>query len=125
MSEDSSSEPPNKKPKVLKNQAHLNDTFLEFMDITMESVDDQVDSEIQRYMGYKLENPIEILEFWATNDSFPYLKRLAKNFLNLPSCTFHSNCCFLTMDNSFYRKCKNLPAEDIENLTFLHQNIKI
>lgn len=124
MNDDSSGQPSSKKQKVMKNQAHLNDTFLEFMDITMESVDDQVDSEIQRYMGYKLDNPIDILEFWAANDSFPYLKRLAKNYLNLPSCTFHNNCCFLS-DTSFYQKCKYLPTEDVESLTFLHQNIKI
>lgn len=125
MNEDNLSQPPHKKQKTMKNQSHLNDTFLEFMDITMESVDDQVDSEIQRYMGYKLENPIDILEFWATNDSFPYLKKLARNLLNLPSCTFHSNCCFLTTDNEFYQKCQYLPAEDIESLTFLHQNVKV
>lgn len=125
MSEDSEtvSQPVSKKLKTTKNQAHLNDTFLEFMDITMESLDDQVNSEIQCYMGFKLENPVDIQEFWRTNDCFPYLKKLARNNLNLPSCTFHGNCCFLSAGNEFYQKCRHLPADDIENLTFLHQNL--
>lgn len=131
MNEDSchneSQPPPAKKQKsttTTKNQTHLSDTFLEFMDITMESVDDQVNSEIQRYMGFKIENLIDIVEFWSSNDSFPYLKRLARNYLNVPACTFHSNCCFLSNENEFYQKCKSLSApDDIENLTFLHQNL--
>jgi hypothetical protein len=117
--------PPSKKQKTAasKNQTHLSDTFAEFMDCTMESVDDQVNSEIQRYMGYKLDNPVDIIEFWASNDSFPYMKKLAKNYLNLPSCTFYNNCCFLSDGHEFYQKCKNLHADDIENLTFLHRNL--
>lgn len=122
MGDDDSSEPPEKKHKINQSKSPVNDTFLEFMDITMESVDDQVNSEIQCYMGHKLENPIDIVEFWRENDCFPYLKKLARNFLNLPSCTFHSNCCFLSAGNELYQKCQNLPAEDIETLTFLHQN---
>jgi hypothetical protein len=122
MNEDGGSQPPAKKQKV-KNQAHVNDTFLEFMDFTMESIDDQVNSEIQCYMGFKLEDPVDIVEFWKANDCFPFIKKMARNLLNLPSCTFHSNCCFLSADNEFYRKCQNLPADDIENLTFLHQNL--
>lgn len=120
---DGAQPPVAKKQKIMKNQSHLNDTFLEFMDITMESLDDQVNSEIQCYMGFKLENPIDIVEFWRTNDCFPYLKKLARNFLNLPSCTFHANCCFLSAGNEFFQKCRHLPADDIENLTFLHQNL--
>lgn len=120
MNEDNDGTQP---PVAKKQKMHLNDTFLEFMDITMESLDDQVNSEIQCYMGFKLENPIDIVEFWRTNDCFPYLKKLARNFLNLPSCTFHANCCFLSAGNEFFQKCRHLPAEDIENLTFLHQNL--
>lgn len=123
MNEENTSKPPNKKQKIAINKSHLNDTFIEFMDITMESVDDQVNSEIQRYMGYKLDAPIEIVEFWGSNDSFPYLKKLAKNYLNLPSCTFHSHCCFLNDGNEFFQKCKNLQSDDIETLTFLHRNL--
>lgn len=125
MNEDSEvmKPPAAKKQKIMKTQSHLNDTFLEFMDITMESLDDQVNSEIQCYMGFKLETPIDIVEFWRTNDCFPYLKKLARNFLNLPSCTFHGNCCFLSAGNEFFQKCRHLPADDIENLTFLHQNL--
>lgn len=119
----SSSEPVQKKQKTNQSKSHVSDTFIEFMDITMESVDDQVNSEIQCYMGHKLENPVDIVEFWRENDCFPYLKKLARNFLNLPSCTFHSNCCFLSAGNELYHKCHNLPAEDIETLTFLHQNL--
>lgn len=124
MGDDDASQPAAKKMKLGKSQAksHLSDTFLEFMDITMESVDDQVNSEIQCYMGFKLENPVDIVDFWRDNDCFPYLKKLARNFLNLPSCTFHSNCCFLSAGHELYLKCQNLPAEDIETLTFLHQN---
>jgi hypothetical protein len=109
--------------KKQKMQSNLNDTFLEFMDITMESLDDQVNSEIQCYMGFKLDNPIDMVEFWRTNDCFPFLKKLARNFLNLPSCTFHGTCCFLSAGNEFFHKCRHLPADDIENLTFLHQNL--
>lgn len=124
MSEDQEqAQPVAKKLKISKNQTHHNETFLEFMDITMESLDDQVNSEIQCYMGFKLENPVDILEFWRTTDCFPYLKKLARNYLNLPSCTFHGNCCFLSAGNEFYQKCRHLPADDIENLTFLHQNL--
>lgn len=123
MNEDSCGQPSAKRQRPNQNQTHLNDTFFEFMDLTMESVDDQVNSEIQRYMGYKLENLVDIVEFWATNDSFPYLKRLARNYLNLPSCTFHSNCCFLNNENEFYQKCKNLASDEIEHLSFLHQNL--
>lgn len=124
MGDDDTSQPPAKKSKLGMNQSksHVNDTFIEFMDITMESVDDQVNSEIQCYMGFKLENPVNIVDFWRDNDCFPYLKKLARNFLNLPSCTFHSNCCFLSAGHELYQKCQNLPAEDIETLTFLHQN---
>lgn len=117
------SQPVQKKQKIAKNQTHLNDTFFEFMDITMESLDDQVNSEIQCYMGFKLENPVDIVKFWRTTDCFPYLKKLARNYLNLPSCTFHGNCCFLSAGNEFYQKCRHLPVDDTENLTFLHQNL--
>lgn len=123
MGDDDSSEPVEKKQKLNQSKSHVSDTFIEFMDITMESVDDQVNSEIQCYMGHKLENPVDIVEYWRENDCFPYLKKLARNFLNLPSCTFHSNCCFLSAGNELYQKCQNLPAEDIETLTFLHQNL--
>lgn len=125
MGDDDAVQPPAKKQKCGKIQpkASVNDTFLEFMDITMESVDDQVNSEIQCYMGFKLENPVDIVEFWRETECFPYLKQMARNFLNLPSCTFHSNCCFLSAGNELYQKCQNLPAEDIETLTFLHQNL--
>lgn len=124
MSEDQEqAQPVAKKLKISKNQTHHNETFLEFMDITMESLDDQVNSEIQCYMGFKLDNPVDILEFWRSTDCFPYLKKLARNYLNLPSCTFHGNCCFLSAGNEFYQKCRHLPADDIENLTFLHQNL--
>lgn len=122
INEDSDLQPQVKKQKssATQSKSHLSDTFLEFMDITMESVDDQVNSEIQCYMGFKLEDPVDIVEFWRTNDCFPYLKQLARNLLNLPSCTFHSDCCFLSAGHEFYQKCRNLPAEDVETLTFLH-----
>lgn len=124
MNDEDSMEPSNKKIKLENNQSksYVNDTFLEFMDITMESVDDQVNSEIQCYMGFKLDNPVDIVDFWRDNDCFPYLKKLARNYLNLPSCTFHSNCCFLSNGNELYLKCQNLSADDIETLTFLHQS---
>lgn len=99
MSDEDAMEPTTKKMKMDNNQlskSYVNDTFLEFMDITMENIDDQVNSEIQCYMGFKLENPVDIVDFWRETDCFPYLKRLAVNYLNLPSCTFHSNCCFLS-----------------------------
>lgn len=118
-------QPPAKKQRTLKSpeSSNLTETFLEFMDIHMESIDDQVNSEIQCYMGFKLENPIDIVDFWRDNECFPYLKKLARNILNLPSCTFHSNCCFLGAGNELYLKFQNLPAEEIEMMTFLHQNI--
>ena len=123
MGDDDSSELPEKKQKINQSKSPVNDTFIEFMDITMESVDDQVNSEIQCYMGHKLDNQVDTVEYWRENECFPYLKKLALNFLNLPSCTFHSNCCFLSSGNEFYQKCQNLPADDIETLTFLHQNL--
>lgn len=119
IGDDDSMQPPSKKQKVLK--SHLNDTFVEFMDMSMESVDDQVNSEVQCYMGLKLENPVQIVEFWRDTDCFPYLKKLARNILSLPSCTFHSNCCFLGAGNELYTKFQNLPADEIETFTFLHQ----
>lgn len=102
--EDSMDAPPTKKTKVdSQSKSYVNDTFLEFMDITMESIDDQVNSEIQCYMGFKLDNPVDIVDFWRDTDCFPYLKKLAANYLNLPSCTFHSNCCFLsTGEQTFF-----------------------
>lgn len=115
--EDDSSEPQSKKQKVVSNP------FLEFMDMSMESVDDQVNSEIQCYMGLKLENPVEIVEFWRDTDCFPLLKKLARNVLNMPSCTFHSDCCFIGASNELYLKFQNLPADEIETFTFLHQNL--
>lgn len=121
MGEDDSMQPPSKKQRHDSQlKSHMNEAFLEFMDITMESIDDQVNSEIQCYMGFKLESPVDIVDFWRETDCFPYLKKLARNFLNLPSCTFHSNCCFLAAGNELYQKCQNLTAEDIETLTFLH-----
>lgn len=125
MITDDDSEPSAKKQKVVSNQkkSHLNETFLEFMDMSMESTDDQVNSEIQCYMGLKLENPVEIVEFWRDCESFPYLKKLARNILNMPSCTFHSNCCFIGSGNELYMKFQNLPADEIETFTFLHQNL--
>jgi len=125
INQENGSQPPTKKQKLAKNtstKSHLSDTFLEFMDISMESLDDQVNSEIQCYMGFKLEDPVNILDFWRENECFPYLKKLARNLLNLPSCTFHSNCCFLSAGNEFYKKCESLSSEDVETLTFLHQN---
>lgn len=122
--DDDSLEPSAKKQKIAASpKSHLNDTFLEFMDMSMQSTDDQVNSEIQCYMGLKLENPVEIVEFWRDTDCFPYLKKLAKNILNMPSCTFHSDCCFIGAGNEIYSKFKNLPADEIETFTFLHQNL--
>lgn len=105
-------------------KSQLSESFLEFMDITMESVDDKVNSEIQCYMGFKLDEPIGIVEFWKQTDSFKYLKKLARNLLSLPACTFHSNCCFLSTSESFYSKCQHLSTEDVQHLTFLHQNFE-
>lgn len=119
MGDDDSSQPEAKKKRI---ENPSNDAFLEFMDFAMESTDDQVNSEIQCYMGFKLENPVDILQFWRETQCFPYLKKLARNFLNLPSCTFHSDCCFLGSGNELYHNFKNLSAEDIETFTFLHQN---
>lgn len=123
--DDDSPEPSAKKQKIAANpkNSHLNDTFLEFMDMSMQSTDDQVNSEIQCYMGLKLENPVEIVDFWRDTDCFPYLKKLARNILNMPSCTFHSNCCFIGAGNELYLKFQNLPADEIETFTFLHQNL--
>ena len=125
ISDDNEMQPPTKKQRTLKSpeSSHLTETFLEFMDMSMECIDDQVNSEIQCYMGFKLENPVDIVDFWRDNECFPYLKKLARNILNLPSCTFHSSCCFLGAGNELYLKFQNLPAEEVEMLTFLHQNI--
>lgn len=125
ISEDNDTQPPAKKQRTMKSpeSSHLTETFLEFMDMSMESIDDQVNSEIQCYMGFKLENPVDIVDFWRENECFPYLKKLARNILNLPSCTFHSDCCFIGAGNELYLKFQNLPADEIEMLTFLHQNI--
>ncbi|KAG5671621.1 hypothetical protein PVAND_001814 [Polypedilum vanderplanki] len=80
MSEDSTIQPPlTKKQKTSQNQTHLNDTFFEFMDLSMENIDDQVNSEIQRYMGFKLESLVDIIDFWATNDSFPSRDRFLES----------------------------------------------
>lgn len=126
MSEDDTMQPPAKMQKTQTNptKAQMNDTFVEFMDFAMiNPVDDQVNSEVQCYRGFKLENPVDIVEFWRQTECFPYLKKLARNVLNLPSCTFHSDCCFLSAGNEFYQKFQNIPAEQIETFTFLHQNI--
>lgn len=126
IDENDSQPPPPKKMKIEGNlpKAPVTDTFLEFMDLTMiNPVDDQINSEVQCYLGFKLENPIDVVEFWRENECFPLLKKLARNILNLPSCTFHSDCCFLSAGNKFYDKFQNLPAEQVETFTFLHQNI--
>lgn len=100
-----------------------NETFLEFMDISMENDEDLATAEIQRYMGFKLENPTNLTEFWRTTDNFPHLKTLARNLLNVPSCSFHNDCCFLSCESPIYSRSRNLMPEEIENLTFLHQNL--
>lgn len=128
MIDDDSMQPPTKKRKCQSSpsqaQMNLNDSFSEFMDFAMiNPVDDQVNSEIQCYTGFKLEDPVDIVHFWRQTECFPYLKKLARNILNLPSCTFHSDCCFLSAGNEFYQNFQNLPAHQIETFTFLHQNL--
>lgn len=125
MIDDDAMQPPAKKRQCRSNpsMSDINDSFSEFMDFAMTNpVDDQVNSEIQCYTGFKLEDPIDIVIFWRQTECFPYLKKLARNILNLPSCTFHSDCCFLSADNEFYKNFQNVPAQQIETLTFLHQN---
>jgi hypothetical protein len=113
--------PSNKRIKL--DSESTNETFLEFMDISMENDEDLATAEIQRYMGFKLENPTNLTEFWRTTDNFPHLKILARNLLNVPSCSFHNSCCFLSCDSPIYTRSRNLQPDEIESLTFLHQNL--
>ena len=125
MRDDDAMQPVTKKRKYQSTppKAQINDSFSEFMDFAMiNPVDDQVNSEIQCYTGFKLEDPVDIVHFWRQTECFPYLKKLARNILNLPSCTFHSNCCFLSAGNEFYQNFQNIPAQQVETFTFLHQN---
>lgn len=118
---------PSKKLKTSNNESEADSCvasdFLEFMDITMEDSSDIATSEIQRYMGFKLEKSTDIMEFWRSANNFPYLKILAKNTLNLPGCSFYGKCCFVTHENPFYDRCKFLNSNEIEHLTFLYQNL--
>lgn len=126
MINDEIMQPPSSKKKCLTQspKAQMNDSFSEFMDFAMVNpVDDQVNSEIQCYTGFKLEVPVDIIHFWRQTECFPYLKKLARNVLNLPSCTFHNDCCFLSADNQFYQNFTNMPAQQIEIFTFLNKNI--
>lgn len=124
MTDDDAMQPPTKKWKCQSSPSQMNDSFSEFMDFAMiNPVDDQVNSEIQCYTGFKLEDPVDIVHFWRQTECFPYLKKLARNILNLPSCTFHSDCCFLSAGNEFYQNFQNMPAQQIETFTFLHQNL--
>lgn len=126
--------PPN--PKKIKL-----DTFLEFMvnlktdinfcflkkiyllqDISMGDEEDHINSEIQRYLGLNLESTVHVMDFWNTSDDLPNLKKLARNIMHVPACSFFSGCCFLSVRED--EKC-NLRAEEIESYTFLNHNVKL
>lgn len=127
-SSSSSSKPP--PPKRFKDEI----IFGEMMDATEgESDDESTESEIFRYVNYKLKDHCsDILEYWKMTNDFPNLKKLVRRILNIPASveskqnvicqgTNGSNASS-SSSSSTVKTCSCAFKDNIKSLVFLNKN---
>lgn len=112
-------------PSEQHNASKVNEMFLEFMDSDAPETDDIAKKEIKLYLETRIVGTQTPLDFWRgqISSSYPNLRKLAQNILNIPACSISSKIRFSEHGRRFEMNRQQLDPEVLSSVLFLNQNI--